>query len=83
MKGCLVLPNNAAIVNSQESFYIPFQVQSTFYRYVASPLFEEWHRFLGSPLSTIMTRNLTSNQVQTLFSPIVCLLGSLRHRPYR
>jgi hypothetical protein len=30
---------------------------------VASPLFEEWHRFLGSPLSTIMTKNLTSNQV--------------------
>jgi len=40
-----------------------FQVQSTFYRYVAAPLFEEWHRLLDSPLSNLMTRNLTSNQV--------------------
>ena len=46
---------------------VNFQVQSTFYRYVASPLFEEWHRFLGSPLSTIMTKNLTSNQVTRAF----------------
>lgn len=40
------------------------KVQSTFYRYVAAPLFEEWHRSLNSPLSTVMIQNLTINQAR-------------------
>ncbi|TRY64257.1 hypothetical protein TCAL_07939 [Tigriopus californicus] len=40
------------------------KVQSGFYRFVAFPLFEEWHRFLSSPLSLMMVRNLTTNQAR-------------------
>ena len=43
---------------------LKFQVQSTFYRYVAAPLFEEWHRSLASGLSASMLNNLTSNQAR-------------------
>ncbi len=40
------------------------QVQSTFYRNVAAPLFEEWHRALNSPLTASMMSNLNSNQAR-------------------
>eukprot|EP00095_Tigriopus_kingsejongensis_P005713 maker-scaffold459_size165548-snap-gene-0.23 protein:Tk05713 transcript:maker-scaffold459_size165548-snap-gene-0.23-mRNA-1 annotation:"camp-specific -cyclic" len=40
------------------------KVQSGFYRFVAFPLFEEWHRFLASPLTLTMVRNLTTNQAR-------------------
>ncbi len=40
------------------------QVQLGFYRGVAAPLFEDWHRFLGSPLSTMMMHNFISNQAR-------------------
>ena len=43
---------------------VRFQVQSSFYRYVAAPLFEEWHRCLNTSLSTNMINNLTSNQAR-------------------
>merc|ERR1719328_820057 len=40
------------------------KVQSGFYRFIAAPLFEEWNRFLSSPLSRQMLNNLTSNQAR-------------------
>ena len=40
------------------------KVQSGFYRFVASPLFEEWGRLLSSPLSAAMLHNLTTNQAR-------------------
>ena len=45
-------------------FLLILQVQSGFYKYVAAPLFEEWNRFLSSPLSNQMLNNLTSNQAR-------------------
>jgi hypothetical protein len=41
-----------------------FQVQSSFYRNVAAPLFEEWHRAVNTPLSANMMSNLSSNQAR-------------------
>jgi hypothetical protein len=38
------------------------KVQVGFYRFVAEPLFKEWHRFLNCPLSEAMLKNLYSNQ---------------------
>lgn len=38
------------------------KVQVGFYRFVAEPLFREWHRFLTSPLSAAMLDHLYSNQ---------------------
>jgi len=38
------------------------KVQVGFYRFVAEPLFVEWHRFLNCPLSQSMLANLYSNQ---------------------
>jgi len=38
------------------------KVQVGFYRFVAEPLFKEWHRFLNCPLSSAMLENLYSNQ---------------------
>ena len=38
------------------------KVQVGFYRFVAEPLFKEWHRFLNCPLSEEMLSNLYSNQ---------------------
>lgn len=38
------------------------KVQVGFYRFVAEPLFKEWHRFLNCPLSEAMLANLYSNQ---------------------
>jgi len=38
------------------------KVQVGFYRFVAEPLFKEWHRFLNSPLSQKMLTNLYANQ---------------------
>ena len=37
------------------------KVQDGFYRFVAEPLFKEWHRYLTSPLSKLMLENLRSN----------------------
>jgi len=38
------------------------KVQVGFYRFVAEPLFKEWHRFLNCSLSEAMLKNLYSNQ---------------------
>lgn len=38
------------------------KVQVGFYRYIAEPLFVEWHRFLSSKLSSSMLANLYSNR---------------------
>ena len=38
------------------------KIQAGFFRYVVSPLFEEWHRFLGTELSTMMMGHLRGNQ---------------------
>ncbi|XP_040564835.1 uncharacterized protein [Lepeophtheirus salmonis] len=40
------------------------KIQTGFYRMVASPLFEEWNRFLGSSLSNVMLHNLTTNHAR-------------------
>jgi hypothetical protein len=39
------------------------KLQKGFYTLVCEPLYKEWHRFLGSPLSAAMLRNLYANQV--------------------
>ena len=38
------------------------KIQAGFFRFVVSPLFEEWHRFLKTDLSTLMMGYLRSNQ---------------------
>ncbi|XP_023713018.1 uncharacterized protein LOC111867414 isoform X3 [Cryptotermes secundus] len=38
------------------------KIQAGFFRLVVSPLFEEWHRFLKTDLSTLMMRHLKGNQ---------------------
>ncbi|XP_069692558.1 uncharacterized protein [Periplaneta americana] len=38
------------------------KIQAGFFRFVVAPLFEEWHRFLGTELSTRMMRHLHGNQ---------------------
>jgi hypothetical protein len=38
------------------------KIQAGFFRFVVSPLFEEWHRFLKTDLSTLMMRHLRANQ---------------------
>ena len=40
------------------------QVQSLFYRNIATPLFEEWQRCLNTSLSASMMSNLSSNQAR-------------------
>lgn len=40
------------------------KIQVGFFKFVVTPLFDEWHRFLASPLSRKMMRNLRYNQVQ-------------------
>ena len=43
---------------------ILLQVQSLFYRNIATPLFEEWQRCLNTSLSASMMSNLSSNQAR-------------------
>jgi hypothetical protein len=38
------------------------KIQAGFFRLVVSPLFEEWHRFLKTDLSTLMMKHLRGNQ---------------------
>lgn len=40
------------------------KIQVGFFKFVVTPLFDEWHRFLGSKLSTQMMYFLKYNQVQ-------------------
>lgn len=40
------------------------KIQVGFFKFVVTPLFDEWHRFLDSPLSRRMMRYLKYNQVQ-------------------
>lgn len=40
------------------------KIQVGFFKFVVSPLFDEWHRFLGSKLSTKMMYYLKNNQAQ-------------------
>lgn len=40
------------------------KIQVGFFKFVVTPLFDEWHRFLSSSLSRKMMRNLKYNQVQ-------------------
>ena len=39
------------------------KIQTGFFRFIAVPLFEQWHRFHATPLSHDMMRYLRSNQV--------------------
>ena len=45
-------------------FMCLLQVQSLFYRNIATPLFEEWQRCLNTSLSASMMSNLSSNQAR-------------------
>uniref|UniRef100_A0A8D8SCE0 Phosphodiesterase n=2 Tax=Cacopsylla melanoneura TaxID=428564 RepID=A0A8D8SCE0_9HEMI len=38
------------------------KIQTGFFKFVVFPLFEEWHRFLSTPLSTSMMGHLRGNQ---------------------
>ncbi|XP_046674950.1 cAMP-specific 3',5'-cyclic phosphodiesterase 7B-like isoform X2 [Homalodisca vitripennis] len=38
------------------------KIQAGFFRFVVAPLLEEWHRFLGTPLSQSMMGHLRDNQ---------------------
>ncbi|XP_047116582.1 cAMP-specific 3',5'-cyclic phosphodiesterase 4A-like isoform X3 [Schistocerca piceifrons] len=40
------------------------KIQAGFFRFVVSPLVEEWHRFLGTPLSRRMMSHLRTNQAR-------------------
>jgi len=40
------------------------KIQAGFFRFVVAPLLEEWHRFLGTPLSQSMMKHLRDNQVR-------------------
>jgi len=40
------------------------KIQIGFFRFIAAPLFEEWHRFHATPLSWTMLSYLRSNQVK-------------------
>ncbi|XP_039286708.1 uncharacterized protein LOC111045382 isoform X3 [Nilaparvata lugens] len=40
------------------------KIQTGFYRFVVAPLFEEWHRFLGTGLSDSMMTHLKGNQAK-------------------
>ena len=44
------------------------KIQTGFYRFIAAPLFEEWHRFQKTPLSWTMFEYLQSNKVRLLTS---------------
>lgn len=48
--------------NSCLFFISNFKFIAGFIRFVVTPLFSEWHRFLSSELSTYMMQELTSNQ---------------------
>ena len=39
------------------------KIQTGFFRFIAAPLFEEWHRFQSTPLSWNMLNYLRSNKV--------------------
>ncbi|XP_021930997.1 uncharacterized protein LOC110835253 isoform X3 [Zootermopsis nevadensis] len=45
----------------RQSTSVP-KIQAGFFRFVVSPLFEEWHRFLKTDLSTLMMGHLRGNQ---------------------
>ncbi|XP_066996585.2 uncharacterized protein [Anabrus simplex] len=45
----------------RQSTSVP-KIQAGFYRFVVSPLFEEWNRFLGTNLADVMMGYLRSNQ---------------------
>ena len=51
-------------MHANEKALFTLQVQSSFYRNVAAPLFEEWHRAVNTPLSANMLSNLSSNQAR-------------------
>ena len=40
------------------------KIQTGFFRFIATPLFEEWHRFHLTPLSSKMLKYLQSNKVK-------------------
>lgn len=40
------------------------KIQAGFFRFVVAPLFEEWHRFLNTPLSQSMMNHLHGNQAR-------------------
>ncbi|XP_043216443.1 uncharacterized protein LOC122378877 isoform X1 [Amphibalanus amphitrite] len=40
------------------------RIQVGFFRHVVRPLFHEWHRWLGTPLSSEMVRNLNENHAR-------------------
>lgn len=44
------------------------KIQTGFFRFIAAPLFEEWHRFQATPLSCNMLNYLRSNKVISPFS---------------
>lgn len=52
------------------------KIQTGFFRFIAAPLFEEWHRFHATPLSKTMLSFLRSNKV--FFHPLV-LFSSFPH----
>ncbi len=43
------------------------KIQAGFFRFIAAPLFVEWHRFQDTPLSSKMIDYLRSNQVRPEF----------------
>ncbi|XP_066905284.1 uncharacterized protein [Halyomorpha halys] len=47
----------------RQSISVP-KIQAGFFKYVVAPLFEEWHRFLDTPLSKSMMKYLRENQAR-------------------
>lgn len=41
------------------------KIQSGFFRFIAAPLFDQWHRFQQTALSAAMIHHLRVNQVQS------------------
>ena len=50
------------------------KIQTGFFRFIAAPLFEEWHRFHATPLSWNMLNYLRSNKVVVSSSTFLCPL---------
>lgn len=53
------------------------KIQTGFFRFIAAPLFEEWHRFQATPLSWNMLNYLRSNKV--IFFFMASSLAMLTH----
>lgn len=53
------------------------KIQAGFFRFIAAPLFVEWHRFQATPLSSKMIDYLRSNQVRPEFRNLNKLVSDL------